>query len=151
MKRRLIAVAAVSIPALCLLAAVVVAMAFSLQADIGVLAKHARHTLRAEQDLRAEAQVVGDKLALLSQAQAEQALPPADAVQPAAVAAADPPARSPALRPIDVGGRRAAPTVMKARAAATPECIFRSGDSAGLMDCLRQQQDRIGPIPSRSM
>jgi hypothetical protein len=153
MKRRLIFIAAVSIPAVCLLVvATIIGTVFALQSDVGVLAKRARDALSANKAMRSEVVVLKDDLVAIDRvekaAQPESAT--ASPVASSASASAGDTADATAFRVIRVAGTASVRPV-NANVAGTPECTFRSGGSAGLMDCLRQQQDRIGAIPLRPL
>jgi hypothetical protein len=146
MKRQLILAAVFTVPALMLgIVAATVAMTVSLQGDIGVLAKRLRGAAQAEKALRTDIAAVRDELAVI---QAPPAAPPVAQPTPAPVVPMQAaPVKAAAIQPAlaaAIGPGRA----VRASASVPPECTFRTGGSAGLMECMRQHQDRIGPIPS---
>jgi hypothetical protein len=147
MKRQLILAAVFTVPALMLgIVAATVAMTVSLQGDIGMLAKRLRSTAQAEKALRTDIAVVRDELAVI---QAPPAALPATQSAPAPVAPMQAaPVKAAAIQTTSLAAAIGPGRAVRASASVPPECTFRTGGSAGLMECMRQHQDRIGPIPS---
>jgi hypothetical protein len=160
MKRQLIYGVVVGLPSLVLfLVATTVGMTFALNSNVADLAKHAREAIRAEKSLRIELASVRDELAALEKAPANAADLPEPVAEPAAAPVAQPSpiaVRSTAVAPVKVAASSSrvavvSPGLGSIVATPTPECKFHSGDSAGLMDCIHQQQDRIGGAPPRTL
>ncbi len=156
MKRRLVLVGLILVPALVTLGALIAGvMAFSLRGSVDTLTQEALSTRKAQKVLRAEVASVGDDLdatekrwraeakAEAEAAAAALALAQAEA-ESAPVVAADPVARPAAramrVQAVKVGFTR--PTRTEPLVP-MPECVFKPGDPEGLRDCIRSRQDQL--------
>lgn len=138
--KRLMLAGVFAVPALMLgIVAATIAMIFSLQSEVGVLAKRARNSAHAEKALRAEIAAVKDELAAL------EAPPAATPVAESAAVPAAPRYPAPPVASAVVA------RVVLASAQLPPECSFRPGGSAGLVECIMQQQDRIRQLAAQSL
>jgi hypothetical protein len=135
--KRILSISLVALPALSLLAvALVIVMLLSLNGDVAALTQRLSMEARTAKDVREQIAALKDELSALKETPSSE---PATVVQPVP-ATAEPHAEQAAVaRPV------------KVVASGWPECVFKAGDSSGLVTCIRSEQGRIAEprMPTR--